>query len=88
MKINWKARVKNPVFWLTIIPAVVTCIYCILGALGIFPALTESMVLNFATAVVTALTTLGVLVDPTTAGIGDSERAMEYDKPYVDGGER
>lgn len=85
MNINWKVRIKNPVFWLTIIPAVVTCIYCILGALGIFPALTESMVLNIASAVVTALTTLGVLVDPTTKGVGDSERAMEYTEPYVDG---
>ena len=82
MNINWNVRLKNPVFWLTIIPAVVTCIYCILGALGIFPALTESMVLNIASAVVTALTTLGVLVDPTTKGVGDSERAMEYTEPW------
>ena len=82
MNINWNVRLKNPVFWLTIIPAVVTCIYCILGALGIFPALTESMVLNIASAVVTALTTLGVLVDPTTKGVADSERAMEYTEPW------
>ena len=82
--INWKVRIKNPVFWLTIIPAVVTCVYCILGALGIFPALTENMVLNFATALVTALTTLGVLVDPTTKGLGDSHLAMTYKAPRCD----
>lgn len=84
MNINWKVRFKNPVFWLTIIPAAVTCIYVILGACGIVPALTESMVLNFATAIITALTTLGVLVDPTTAGVGDSHLAMTYNAPRKD----
>lgn len=84
MNINWKVRIKNPIFWLTVIPAVVTCVYAILGALGIIPALTENMVLNVATAVITALTTLGVLVDPTTAGVGDSKLAMTYNDPRRD----
>ena len=44
--INWKARIKNPVFWTTVIPAAVSFVYCLLGAFGIVPALTESMVLN------------------------------------------
>ena len=88
MNINWKIRLKNPVFWATIVPAATSFVYCALGAFGIVPALTESMVLNIAGAIITALTTLGVLVDPTTAGVKDSERAMGYDKPYVDGGEK
>ena len=82
--INWKARIKNPVFWTTVVPAAVSFIYCVLGALGIVPALTENMVLNLMTAAITALTTLGVLVDPTTAGIGDSALAMTYDAPRKD----
>lgn len=84
MKINWKARFKNPVFWMTVIPAVVSCVYAILGAFGIVPALTENMVLNIAAAIITALTTLGVLVDPTTAGINDSHLAMTYKAPRKD----
>lgn len=84
MNINWKIRIKNPVFWATIIPALVGAVYTALGAFGIVPALTESMVLNIVTAVITALTTLGVLVDPTTAGIGDSALAMTYDVPRKD----
>lgn len=84
MKINWKVRIKNPVFWATILPAVVACVYTVLGAFGIIPALTESMVLNIITAVLTALTTLGVLVDPTTDGIGDSKLALTYDEPRKD----
>lgn len=84
MKINWKVRIKNPVFWTTIIPAVVACVYTILGAFGIVPALTENMVLNIMTAVITALTMLGVLVDPTTNGIGDSKLAQTYLAPRKD----
>lgn len=82
MNINWNVRLKNPVFWATIIPAVVTFIYCVLGACDIVPALTENAALNIALAIINALTTLGVLVDPTTKGVGDSERAMEYTEPW------
>lgn len=84
MKINWKVRINNPVFWATILPAVVACVYTVLGAFGIVPALTENMVLNIVSAVLTALTTLGVLVDPTTDGIGDSKLALTYDEPRKD----
>lgn len=81
MKINWKVRLKNPVFWLTVIPAAVTFIYTVLGAFGVVPAISQDMIVNIITALVSALTTLGVLVDPTTKGVGDSERALGYDEP-------
>ena len=84
MKINFKARFKNPVFWMTVIPAATSFVYCVRGAFGIVPALTESMVLNIATAIITALSTLGVLVDPTTAGVGDSALALSYKAPRKD----
>ena len=84
MKINWMARLKNPVFWTTIIPAVVGMIYTVLGALGIVPALSESVVLNLFAMVITVLTTVGVLVDPTTAGVNDSNLAMTYSAPRKD----
>ncbi len=82
--INWKVRMKNPVFWMTVIPAAVSFVYCVLGAFGIVPSLTESMVLNIVSAVITALTTLGVLVDPTTAGMKDSALALTYSAPRKD----
>lgn len=82
--INWKARFKNPVFWTTIIPAITGMIYTVLGALGIVPALAEDTVLNMVFMVISMLTTLGVLVDPTTAGIGDSRMAMTYKAPRKD----
>ena len=38
--------------------------------------------------VLTFLVLIGVIVDPTTAGIGDSERALGYEVPYKGDGER
>lgn len=81
MKINWKVRLKNPMFWLTVIPAVITFVYTVLGAFDVVPALSQDVVVNIVTAIITALTTIGVLIDPTTKGVGDSERALGYDRP-------
>ena len=81
MKINLKVRFKNPVFWLTVIPAVITFVYTVLGAFGVVPAISQEMIVNIVTALISALTTIGVLVDPTTKGVGDSARALEYDRP-------
>ena len=82
--INWKVRMRNPVFWMTVIPAAVSFVYCMLGAFDIVPALGENALLNIVSSVITALTTLGVLVDPTTAGVGDSALAMTYNAPRKD----
>ena len=81
MKINWKVRLKNPVFWLTAVPALVAAVYTILGLFGVVPTISEETIVNAITAIVTILTTLGVFVDPTTVGIGDSERALTYETP-------
>lgn len=84
MNINWKVRIKNPVFWLTIIPSVTGLIYTVLGAFGVVPSLSEDTVLNIVSMLITALTTLGVLVDPTTSGVGDSRLAKTYTAPRKD----
>lgn len=84
MNINWKVRLKNPVFWTTVIPAVISAVYAVLGALGIVAPIGESEILNLAAVLIGVLTTLGVLVDPTTAGIGDSKLAQTYNAPRKD----
>ena len=81
MKINWKVRLKNPVFWLTAVPAVVSFIYTMLGIFGVVPAVAEDTVVQAITAIVTALTAVGVLVDPTTSGVSDSDQALTYEEP-------
>lgn len=81
MKINLKVRLKNPVFWLTIVPALATFVYTMLACFGIVPSVSEDTVVNALTALITALTALGVLVDPTTKGTSDSDRALTYTDP-------
>ena len=82
--INWKVRFRNPIFWSTIIPAVTGFVYTVLGAFGTVPAVAEDTVLNMIFMLISMLTTLGVLVDPTTSGVADSRLVMTYEKPRKD----
>ena len=84
MKINWKVRLKNSVFWLTLLPTAVTFMYTLLGSFGIVPSISEDNMMNIITAIVTALGTFGILVDPPTKGVSDSDKALTYEEPIVD----
>jgi phi LC3 family holin len=81
MKINMKVRLKNPVFWVSFIPALCVFLYTVLGLFDIVPPVSKDELVNWLMMIVTALTNLGVLVDPTTSGMSDSELAMTYNKP-------
>lgn len=80
-KINLKVRIKNAYFWLTFIPALVSFIYTVLSIFDIVPGIDQGTIIEILTAIVTALSTLGVLIDPTTEGVFDSTRALAYEKP-------
>jgi len=81
---NFKVRFKNKTFWLTAVPAIVTLVYCVLGLFGVVPTISEQTIVKVLTTIISLLTTLGVFVDPTTAGVKDSERAMGYTTPFKD----
>lgn len=84
--INWKVRIRNKTFWMTVIPAVALVVQAVAGVFGFtldFTTLVGKL-LAVVDAVFTLLVILGVVVDPTTAGIADSERAMGYEKPWQD----
>lgn len=86
MKINWKVRLNNKQFWKAIIPALALAIQAILAIFGVTLNL-ESLVgklIAVVDAVFAVLVILGIVVDPTTAGIGDSDRAMGYEIPWND----
>ena len=55
-----------------------------LALFDVFPEVTQSLVLQLMNKALTFLGLIGVIVDPTTAGIGDSERAMGYEEPWDD----
>lgn len=78
MKINWKARFKNAAWVVSASTLVLTFIYNLLGMLEIVPAISQDNVTNIILAIVQLLTAAGILVDPTTAGLSDSERALTY----------
>ena len=82
--INWKIRFKNKAFWLGLVPLALLLIQQVAAIFGFsldFGVLQEQLVAVIGT-VFALLALLGVVVDPTTEGIGDSERAMGYEVPY------
>jgi phi LC3 family holin len=50
----------------------------VLGLFGVVPSVSEESVVNVITLLVNILAFVGVIVDPTTDGINDSDRAMLY----------
>ena len=87
MKINWIVRFKNKAFWLALIPAVALVAQSVAALFGYTIDLTTLVgklqaVVN---AVFALLVILGIVVDPTTDGVGDSNRAMNYVAPWKDG---
>ena len=84
MKVNWKIRFKNKT-WLTMfISLIVGFIFNMLKLFDVVPSITENTVMNIVSEVLTFLGLIGVLVDPTTAGLNDSARAMNYEEPWDD----
>ncbi|EDP7447890.1 phage holin [Listeria monocytogenes] len=75
MKINWKVRIKSKVFWVSVIPLVLVLAQQLLGWFGVtIPADTiNKQALDFVNSVFLLLGVLGVVNDPTTKGVNDSE---------------
>lgn len=83
MKINWKVRLKNKNFWISIIPAMLLLVQAVLAIFGVTIDIGDigNKLLILVDAVFVVLTILGIVTDPTTKGVSDSERAMDYDEP-------
>ena len=82
--INWKIRLMNKQFWLSLIPALALTAQAIAAVFGWEIDLTTAVgkLLTVVNTVFALLVVLGIVVDPTTEGVGDSERALGYEKPY------
>lgn len=84
MKLNIPVRLKNPWFWIGLVGIIFT-------AMGVSPEMFTSwdilwenlmdLVKNPFMLSSVVLSVLGVFIDPTTAGVGDSAQAMTYTKP-------
>lgn len=81
--INWTVRIKNKAFWLAVIPAVLLLVQTVAAVFGYTLDLGDigNKLIAVVNAVFGVLVVLGVVNDPTTAGMSDSNRAMNYKKP-------
>lgn len=78
MKINFKARFKNKTFVISMAALVVSMVYRVLMIFDVFPSVSENEIGEIISMAVNILALAGVVVDPTTEGFADSERAMTY----------
>ncbi len=85
--INWKVRIKNKQFWLAIIPAILLVVQAVAHVFGYNIDLGElgNNLLAVVNAVFAVLVILGIVTDPTTEGVRDSELAMTYEVPKKKG---
>ena len=83
MKINLIARIKNKSFWLSFIPAVLLLVQVVAAVFGYTLDLGDlgNKLLNVVNALFAVLCLLGIVVDPTTDGVSDSEEALSYTEP-------
>ncbi len=83
MKINWVVRAKNKAFWVALIPAVLLLIQVIAAVFGYTINMGElgDKLIAVVNALFAVLSILGIVTDPTTKGITDSEQALTYTEP-------
>ena len=83
MKINWKVRIKNKNFWIALVPALLLLVQVVASVFGYSLELGDlgNKLLAVVNAAFAVLSILGIVTDPTTKGISDSEQAMTYTKP-------
>ena len=81
--INWQVRIKSKQFWLSLIPAVLLLVQVVAAVFGFELDLGElgNRLLDVINALFAVLAILGIVVDPTTDGVGDSQQAMTYTEP-------
>ncbi len=84
--INWTVRLKNKAFWLALIPALLLLAQTVAALFGYTLELSAlgDKLLAVVNAVFALLAILGIVRDPTTEGLGDSQQAMSYTKPKED----
>ena len=84
--INWKVRLKNKNFWLSLIPALLLLIQAVAYVFGFTLDLSElgDKILAVVNSLFAVLSILDIVTDPTTQGVSDSMIAMTYDEPRKD----
>lgn len=84
--INWKVRIKNKAFWVALIPALLLLVQVVASVFGYTLDMGElgDKLLAVVNALFAVLAILGIVTDPTTAGVSDSTQALTYETPKKD----
>lgn len=85
--INWKVRIKNKNFWVALIPAVLLLVQVVAAVFGFTIDLGDmgNKLLAVVNAVFIVLSILGIVNDPTTDTLSDSNLALTYETPKKKG---
>lgn len=82
MKVNWILRLKNKATLTSLVAIIIAAVYQIFGIFGYVPVVDQEWVVRFVGLIITGLAALGIITDPTTDGVSDSNQAMDYTRPY------
>ena len=74
--LNLKIRLKNKTFIITMMTTIIAFVYQMLAQFEIVPKITQDQTMQVLMLVINILAGLGILVDPTTDGVKDSERVL------------
>ena len=85
-KINWSVRLKNKNFWLALVPALALLAQAFANIFNLTLEFGDTVdkILVFINVLFAFLVLVGVVNDPTTSGLSDSERALDYQEPSED----
>ena len=81
MKINWKVRLKHKPFLVALFSLVLILVQQVASIFGIDTTIYNEQITNLFNAILSILVLLGVVIDPTTQGVTDSEKALHYKEP-------
>lgn len=81
--INWHVRIRNRQFWLSLVPALILLIGQVCAMFGLSVDLSEigQQLVEIITTIFLILSILGIVTDPTTEGVSDSDLALTYEYP-------
>ena len=86
MNINWKVRFRNKAWVISFVSAIIVLIQVVAAVFGYTLDLGDTLnkLKDVINAAFVLLALLGIVTDPTTAGVSDSTQALTYEKPKDD----